>query len=82
MRRRLVLAGLLAPTLLGRSRLAVANEPVPVPDSFVFVPGPLEAVRAAGCIEFQGYLFSKPRPAAEIMQLLAVGAPVAAASAA
>ena len=42
----------------------------------------LEAVRAAGCIEFQGYLFSKPRPAAEIMQLLAVGAPVAAASAA
>jgi diguanylate cyclase (GGDEF)-like protein len=30
----------------------------------------LELVRAAGCTEFQGYLFSKPRPAAEIMQLL------------
>jgi diguanylate cyclase (GGDEF)-like protein len=30
----------------------------------------LELVRAAGCTEFQGYFFSKPRPAAEIMQLL------------
>ena len=30
----------------------------------------LELVRAAGCTEFQGYLFSKPRPAAEVMQLL------------
>jgi hypothetical protein len=47
MRRRLLLAGLMAPTLLGRSRLAVANQPVPVPDGFVFVPGPLEVVRAA-----------------------------------
>jgi diguanylate cyclase (GGDEF)-like protein len=30
----------------------------------------LELVRAAGCTEFQGYLFSRPRPAAEVMQLL------------
>jgi diguanylate cyclase (GGDEF)-like protein len=30
----------------------------------------LEFVRAAGCTEFQGYFFSKPRPAAEITQLL------------
>jgi diguanylate cyclase (GGDEF)-like protein len=30
----------------------------------------LELVRAAGCTEFQGYFFSKPRPAAEITQLL------------
>jgi diguanylate cyclase (GGDEF)-like protein len=41
----------------------------------------LELVRAAGCIEFQGYLFSKPRPATEIMQLLRVEAPVAASAA-
>jgi EAL domain-containing protein (putative c-di-GMP-specific phosphodiesterase class I) len=30
----------------------------------------LELVRAAGCTEFQGFLFSKPRPAAEISRLL------------
>jgi EAL domain-containing protein (putative c-di-GMP-specific phosphodiesterase class I) len=30
----------------------------------------LELVRAAGCTEFQGFLFSPPKPAAEIMQLL------------
>jgi EAL domain-containing protein (putative c-di-GMP-specific phosphodiesterase class I) len=30
----------------------------------------LELVRAAGCTEFQGYLFSRPRPAAEISRLL------------
>ena len=41
----------------------------------------LELVRAAGCIEFQGYLFSKPRPAAEIMQLLQVDARMAASAA-
>jgi EAL domain-containing protein (putative c-di-GMP-specific phosphodiesterase class I) len=41
----------------------------------------LELVRAAGCTEFQGYLLSKPRPAAEIMQLLQVGARMAASAA-
>jgi len=41
----------------------------------------LELVRAAGCTEFQGYFFSKPRPATEIMQLLRVGARVAASAA-
>jgi EAL domain-containing protein (putative c-di-GMP-specific phosphodiesterase class I) len=30
----------------------------------------LELVRAAGCTEFQGYLFSRPRPVAEIIRLL------------
>jgi EAL domain-containing protein (putative c-di-GMP-specific phosphodiesterase class I) len=29
----------------------------------------LELVRAAGCTEFQGYLFSPPKPAAEIARL-------------
>jgi diguanylate cyclase (GGDEF)-like protein len=45
----------------------------------------LELVRAAGCTEFQGFLFSKPRPAAEIsrlLQLSAQGAVKAAVSAA
>jgi diguanylate cyclase (GGDEF)-like protein len=41
----------------------------------------LELVRAAGCTEFQGYFFSKPRPATEISQLLQVGARVAASAA-
>ena len=41
----------------------------------------LELVRAAGCTEFQGYFFSKPRPATEITQLLQVGAQVAASAA-
>jgi diguanylate cyclase (GGDEF)-like protein/PAS domain S-box-containing protein len=30
----------------------------------------LEIVRAAGCTEMQGYLFSRPRPAAEILRLI------------
>jgi EAL domain-containing protein (putative c-di-GMP-specific phosphodiesterase class I) len=30
----------------------------------------LELVRAEGCTEVQGYLFSKPRPAAEVPRLL------------
>ena len=30
----------------------------------------LELVRAAGCIEYQGYLFSQPKPAREIVRLL------------
>jgi diguanylate cyclase (GGDEF)-like protein len=30
----------------------------------------LELVRAAGCTEFQGYFFSRPRPASEVMPLL------------
>jgi diguanylate cyclase (GGDEF)-like protein len=37
----------------------------------------LELVRAAGCTEFQGYLFSKPKPAADIAHLLRSEAPVA-----
>jgi EAL domain-containing protein (putative c-di-GMP-specific phosphodiesterase class I) len=41
----------------------------------------LELVRAAGCTEFQGYLFSRPRPATEIMQLLQAGARLAASAA-
>jgi diguanylate cyclase (GGDEF)-like protein len=41
----------------------------------------LELVRAAGCTEFQGYFFSQPRPAAEIMQLLQVAVRVAASAA-
>jgi diguanylate cyclase (GGDEF)-like protein len=41
----------------------------------------LELVRAAGCTEFQGYLFSKPKPAAEITQLLQAGTPRAASAA-
>ena len=41
----------------------------------------LELVRAAGCTEFQGYLFSKPKPVAEIMQLLQVEAREAASAA-
>ncbi len=28
-----------------------------------------EMLRALGCTEMQGYLFSKPRPAAEVRQL-------------
>jgi predicted signal transduction protein with EAL and GGDEF domain len=30
----------------------------------------LDCLRAEGCVEVQGYLFSPPRPAAEIMQLM------------
>jgi diguanylate cyclase (GGDEF)-like protein/PAS domain S-box-containing protein len=41
----------------------------------------LALARAAGCSEFQGYLFSKPKPAAEITQLLQVDARVAASAA-
>ena len=41
----------------------------------------LEMVRAAGCTEFQGYLFGKPRPAAEVKPLLRLGARVAASAA-
>ncbi len=32
----------------------------------------LELLRAAGCTEFQGYLFSKPKPAADIARLLSL----------
>ena len=42
----------------------------------------LELVRLAGCTEFQGFFFSKPKPAKEITQLLQVDARAAAASAA
>jgi diguanylate cyclase (GGDEF)-like protein len=41
----------------------------------------LELVRAAGCTEFQGYLFSKPRPAPEIARLLHLDRPVAVSAA-
>jgi diguanylate cyclase (GGDEF)-like protein len=41
----------------------------------------LELVRAAGCTEFQGYLFSKPRPAAEITRLLQLNSEVAVSAA-
>jgi diguanylate cyclase (GGDEF)-like protein/PAS domain S-box-containing protein len=40
----------------------------------------LELVRAAGCTEFQGYLFSRPRPAAEISRLLQLNARVVSAA--
>jgi EAL domain-containing protein (putative c-di-GMP-specific phosphodiesterase class I) len=40
----------------------------------------LELVRAAGCTEFQGYLFSKPRPVAEIARLLQLGTRVVSAA--
>jgi EAL domain-containing protein (putative c-di-GMP-specific phosphodiesterase class I) len=29
----------------------------------------LDFVRAAGCAQYQGYLFSEPKPAKEIVQL-------------
>jgi EAL domain-containing protein (putative c-di-GMP-specific phosphodiesterase class I) len=41
----------------------------------------LELVRLAGCTEFQGFFFSKPRPAKEIMPLLQVDARAAASAA-
>jgi diguanylate cyclase (GGDEF)-like protein/PAS domain S-box-containing protein len=34
----------------------------------------LEIIRAAGCTEMQGYLFSPPRPAAKILRLILPGA--------
>jgi diguanylate cyclase (GGDEF)-like protein/PAS domain S-box-containing protein len=34
----------------------------------------LEVIRAAGCAETQGYLFSPPRPVAEILRLISSGA--------
>ena len=30
----------------------------------------LEAIRALGCVEMQGYLFSRPKPASEIIKML------------
>ena len=42
----------------------------------------LDAVRAEGCTEMQGYYFSPPRPAAEIRALLAGPEAKRAASAA
>jgi EAL domain-containing protein (putative c-di-GMP-specific phosphodiesterase class I) len=33
----------------------------------------LEIIRAAGCTEMQGYLFSPPRPAEEILRLILPG---------
>jgi diguanylate cyclase (GGDEF)-like protein len=41
----------------------------------------LELVRAAGFTEFQGYLFSKPRPAAEVSRLLQLNTQVAVSAA-
>jgi predicted signal transduction protein with EAL and GGDEF domain len=41
----------------------------------------LELVRVAGCTEFQGFLFSKPKPATEIKQLLQMNARVSASAA-
>ncbi len=37
----------------------------------VETPGQLEQLKLEGCTEVQGYLFSAPRPAAEIRRLLA-----------
>ena len=39
----------------------------------------LERVRAEGCTEVQGYLFSPPRPASELGDLIAAGEPKQAA---
>ena len=62
------------------TRLAKVLE-VPTTAEGIETKEQLELVRAAGCTEFQGYLFSKPRPVAEIIQLLQ-GERRAAASAA
>ncbi len=49
---------------LGRSlRMAVNAEGVETVEQ-------LTALRAEGCGEIQGYLFSKPRPASEVAELL------------
>jgi diguanylate cyclase (GGDEF)-like protein/PAS domain S-box-containing protein len=36
----------------------------------------LEIIRAAGCTEMQGYLFSPPRPVAEILRLILTGSSI------
>jgi diguanylate cyclase (GGDEF)-like protein/PAS domain S-box-containing protein len=46
---------------------------VPVTAEGVETADQLNLVHAAGCTEFQGYLFSVPRPAGEIIQLLQRG---------
>ncbi len=38
----------------------------------------LDLVRAAGCAEFQGYFFSAPKPAAEILRLFETPVPATA----
>ncbi len=63
------------------TRLASVLE-VPTTAEGIETKEQLELVRAAGCTEFQGYFFSKPRPAAEIIQMLQAERRVTAASAA
>jgi diguanylate cyclase (GGDEF)-like protein len=41
----------------------------------------LDLVRVAGCTEYQGYLFARPRPIAELAHLLDASAPTAASAA-
>ncbi len=47
----------------------------------VETPFQFEKVRALGCTEMQGYLFSPPKPARELARLLRWGAKEAAGAA-
>jgi EAL domain-containing protein (putative c-di-GMP-specific phosphodiesterase class I) len=62
------------------TRLAKVLE-VPTTAEGIETKEQLELVRAAGCTEFQGYFFSKPRPAAEIIPMLRAERRVAASAA-
>jgi diguanylate cyclase (GGDEF)-like protein len=57
------------------SRLARALD-IPTTAEGIETNEQLELLRAAGCTEFQGYLFSKPIPAADIARLVKIERPV------